>query len=81
MNYKSENTMSNGTGLYNTSGDGYVNISMDLDDYYEYDYEYDYETSVNTLPIEELVPVAVVYGLTLLLGVIGNALVIFSISR
>lgn len=44
-------------------------------------YYYDYEDSVNTLPLAEMVPVAIVYGLTLLLGVIGNALVIFSIAR
>ena len=67
----------NATELGNTS---YLNLSLDLDEF-EYDYEYDYEASVNTLPLEEIVPVAVVYGLTLLLGVIGNGLVIFSISR
>ena len=48
------------------------------DDYYYY---YDYEDSVNNIPLEEFIPVAIVYGLTLLLGIIGNVLVIFSISR
>ena len=47
------------------------------DDYYYY---YDYEDSVNNIPLEEFIPVAIVYGLTLLLGIIGNVLVIFSIS-
>ena len=55
--------------------------SESIDDDYEYTYEYDYDTSVSTLPIAELVAVALVYGLTLLLGVLGNALVIFSILR
>ena len=47
----------------------------------EYYYYYDYEDSVNNIPLEEFIPVAIVYGLTLLLGVVGNILVIFSISR
>ena len=48
----------------------------------DYDYYiYDYEESVNTIPLGELVPVAMVYGITLLLGVVGNLLVIFSIMR
>lgn len=78
MDYKEESIIYNSTGLHNGSENAYVNISVD--DYYDY-YDYDYEDSVNTIPIEEIVPVAIVYGLTLLLGVIGNGLVIFSISR
>ena len=77
MNYKEEYKY-NSTGLHNSSEHGHVNFS--LSDYEDY-YDYDYEDSVNTIPIEEIVPVAIVYGLTLLLGVIGNGLVIFSISR
>ena len=50
-------------------------------DDYDYIYSYDYEDSVNNIPLEEFIPVAIVYGLTLLLGIIGNVLVIFSISR
>jgi len=42
------------------------------------DYFYDY---VFDPPLEELVPVSIAYGVTLLLGVIGNGLVIFSVSR
>ena len=53
--------------------------SLNEEDYYEYDYDYD--ASINTLPVGELVVVALVYGTTLLLGVIGNSLVIFSILR
>ena len=77
MNYKEESVKYNSTGLHNSSEHMYVNISVDDYD----DYDYDYDDSVNTLPIKEIVPVAIVYGLTLLLGVIGNGLVIFSISR
>ncbi len=50
-------------------------------DYSDYSYYYDYDESVNNIPLEEFVPVAIVYGLTLVLGVVGNLLVIFSISR
>ena len=46
-----------------------------------YDYDYDFQDSVSTIPLSELIPVALVYGLTLVLGVTGNALVIFSILR
>lgn len=45
------------------------------------EYDYDYNLSVSTLPLFELVPVAILYGITLLLGVTGNALVIFSIAH
>ena len=41
---------------------------------------YDYEIN-NSPPIEELVPVSLAYGSTLLLGIAGNVLVIFSVSR
>uniref|UniRef100_A0A2C9K892 G-protein coupled receptors family 1 profile domain-containing protein n=1 Tax=Biomphalaria glabrata TaxID=6526 RepID=A0A2C9K892_BIOGL len=46
--------------------------------------DYDYEQNdfgLDEVPLDELVPVAVVYGLTLLLGVIGNSLVIVSVTR
>ena len=48
---------------------------------YEYDYHYDYSASINTFNLEELLPVALVYSLTLVLGILGNVLVIFSIVR
>ena len=46
----------------------------------EEEYDYDYHESVNRIP-GTLVPVAAVYGVTLLLGVVGNILVIASILR
>lgn len=45
------------------------------------DYVYDYDESVNTLPVEELVVNAVGYGLVLLLGMVGNILVVISVAR
>ena len=42
----------------------------DYDDYYSYDYDYD--DSVSNVPLEEIIPVGIVYGTTLLLGVIGK---------
>lgn len=42
--------------------------------------EYEY-VAFSDAPLEELVPVSVVYGLTLVLGVVGNVLVIFSVTR
>ncbi len=60
---------------FNTSS---VNGSNKSDYYY---YMYDYDDSINNIPMEEFIPVALVYGLTLAIGVVGNFLVIFSIAR
>ncbi|CAH1773989.1 unnamed protein product [Owenia fusiformis] len=64
-----------------TEGTGGKFDTLDTDgyEYYE-DYEYDYNASVNTFPLDAI-PVAVVYGLTLILGIVGNSLVIFCIAR
>jgi len=40
-----------------------------------------YDTSLAAVPLAELVPVSLVYGLTLVLGAVGNLLVIVSICR
>ncbi len=53
----------------------------DINDSSYYHYDYDYTDSVSSLPLFELIPVVVIYGLTMLLGVLGNSLVIFSIVR
>ena len=60
---------------FNTSSINGSNVS----DYYYY--MYDYDDSINNIPMEEFIPVALVYGLTLAIGVVGNFLVIFSIAR
>ncbi len=49
--------------------------------YSDYHYDYDYSVSAHSLPLGELVPVAILYSITLILGVVGNMLVIFSILR
>lgn len=68
--------------LESTSMSNYVTISngndSDSDLYSEYDY--DFEDS-HVLPLEELVPVSIAYGLTLVLGITGNILVIASVIR
>ncbi len=46
------------------------------------DYEYDYNiTDSFELPLKELVPLSLMYCLTLLLGMADNSLVIFAICR
>ena len=42
--------------------------------------DYDYPI-VTDPPLAELLPVSIVYGFTLILGILGNGLVIFSVSR
>lgn len=47
----------------------------------ESEYEvYDYNDTVPSMPLEEVIPVSFIYSVTLLLGLVGNGLVIFSIS-
>ena len=43
-------------------------------------YDYDYDLSDSTLPLAEFIPVLVVYGLVLILGFVGNTLVILGIA-
>lgn len=41
-----------------------------------------YEYDSDILPeLEELIPVSIVYGITLIVGIIGNILVIFSVTK
>ena len=71
-----QNLTTESEGLVNTTSilDGFPTLDED-------DYDYDYNASISYIPLEELVPVSIVYGLTLLLGIIGNGLVIFAIIR
>ncbi|KAK3091317.1 hypothetical protein FSP39_018886 [Pinctada imbricata] len=41
----------------------------------DYDYDFDY------LPLEEMIPVTIIYSITLILGLVGNILVILSVAR
>ena len=65
------------------SGYGVSSGTNSSDDYNlsEYVYMYDYSNSVDTLPLGELVPVGIIYGLTFLLGITGNILVILTTCR
>ena len=56
-------------------------VQTDVDNVTDYVYDYNYNESVNYVPLDELVPNAVVYGLTFLLGLVGNVLVIISVAR
>ncbi|XP_073997680.1 QRFP-like peptide receptor isoform X2 [Rhodnius prolixus] len=54
---------------------------MELQENLTDDYDYDVQESFNTYIWEELVPTLVVYILTLVIGVTGNFLIIFTIAR
>ena len=45
------------------------------------EYIYDYSETETALPLFEIIPVTIIYGITFIVGVIGNTLVIFSIVR
>jgi len=45
------------------------------------DYEYDYDESHSIFNWSELVPTLVVYGATMVIGIAGNSLIIFTICR
>ncbi|GAB6033026.1 hypothetical protein CHUAL_012217 [Chamberlinius hualienensis] len=47
----------------------------------EEDYYYDVNESANIFFPEELYPTSIVYGLTLIIGILGNTLIIFTIAR
>lgn len=42
--------------------------------------EYEYPILTDP-PLEELIPVSIIYGVTLVFGMLGNILVIFSVTR
>jgi hypothetical protein len=45
------------------------------------DYEYDYDESHNIFNWSELIPTLVVYGVTMVIGIAGNSLIIFTICH
>jgi len=47
----------------------------------EYIYTYDYFESTAGIPVGEVIPVSIIYGLTLVLGTVGNSLVIICIAK
>ena len=50
-------------------------------DYGYYDYNYTYTEAIDYLPLTQIVPVSMVYGLIGITGIIGNILVIFAIAK
>ena len=46
-----------------------------------YDYEYDVDVSFGIYDWSELIPALIVYSTVLMLGISGNALIIFTITR
>ena len=50
-------------------------------DYGYYDYNYTYTEAIDYLPLTQIVPVSLVYGLIGITGIIGNTLVIFAIAK
>jgi hypothetical protein len=45
------------------------------------DYEYDYDESHNIFNWSELIPTLVIYGVTMVIGIAGNSLIIFTICH
>ncbi|KAF4524433.1 hypothetical protein B566_EDAN013451 [Ephemera danica] len=64
-------------GIANRSEAG-NNTSTENDDSMEYDYDYE---ANDVFFWNELIPILIVYGLTLVLGVVGNSLIVFTIVR
>lgn len=65
--------MANGTWLSNSESS--VEDDDDLPD------DYDYEESATRYDLADLVPTATVYGSTLLLGLVGNLLIVYTVAR
>lgn len=64
----------------NISKLGEVRGFKDYDDE-DYYYEYEYDPNASNIPMEQLVPVSMTYGLTMVLGLLGNILVIISVAK
>ncbi|EEC13703.1 G protein-coupled receptor, putative [Ixodes scapularis] len=68
-----ELSVANGTWLSNSESS--VEDDDDLPD------DYDYEESATRYDLADLVPTATVYGSTLLLGLVGNLLIVYTVAR
>ena len=70
----------------------HTNSSIDICEtlHYYYDYEeffannctveYEVDFSITSIPLKDILPLMLFYSLTLLMGIVGNVLVIFSVS-
>lgn len=68
------------SSFYNESDYSWTQAPAQPPEQDDYTYDYDIEEAVRTFFWPELLPTLLVYGLTFLLGLIGNALIIFTIS-
>ena len=73
-------TMSTGQNPTVTEESGYDYEGYEYD-YGYYDYNYTYTEAIDYLPLTQIVPVSLVYGLIGITGIIGNTLVIFAIAK
>ena len=64
---------------YNASNQ--TNNMSDLEFYYHYIYDYEEASDFTPAELRVMIPVAVFYGLMLLLGTIGNVLVIYCVAK
>ncbi|XP_012940493.1 uncharacterized protein LOC106012339 [Aplysia californica] len=73
------------TGLSHTSTNNNIISSISNNcsnsDYSSDDYFYDYSSADSSVPLDEILPVSLVYGVTLVIGVVGNLLVIAAVAR
>ncbi|XP_035825968.1 QRFP-like peptide receptor [Aplysia californica] len=69
----------NNSGTSPVPASGLLVVANASDDYS--DYYYNYDDSVSYIPLTELIPNALGYGLTLVLGLTGNLLVIISVAK
>jgi len=67
----------NDTSHFSTQENKFKSESNDSDT----EYEYDYDESHSIFNWSELVPTLVVYGATMVIGIAGNSLIIFTICR
>lgn len=68
-------------GVTNHSLGGFSNDTDDSDGYSFEEYSYDYSSADPDVPLGEILPVSLVYGSTLVIGVVGNLLVIVAVAR
>lgn len=54
-----------------------VNTTINESDYWT---DYDYDIQSFTMPLDEIIPVSFIYGITMILGIVGNVLVIYTIA-
>lgn len=69
--------------MYNiTSNVSTIQKGVKNKEFYDYWYEeYEYEADPGNVPIQQLIPASLVYGITMVLGLLGNSLVIVSVAK